>query len=1345
MSMDGQMRRERSALLFVPSSPTASDGSEDEKDEPTTNEKRNWKALSMKVGCASTGMLLVLYMVRYALPLTIRWLVRLLSLVSVLAFMLAVRMLSPEIAGYAMSELVSRLGLFGEVDLKFEGVRVVPWIEFARTRKSEDDEPLLARPRARYVDSEGNELGGGQEARSKTPATTNTPLFGAKLLSKKDLGGGETSMSELPRPNASSSSIEDGTKSMTVTNRAVPWWRRLIETSRLSIEVRCKKFSMSNPRNSVDWCRDRFVQGTDIEVTLSMTLSDFFQLKDLVTYWSWRPRDQPIRPMDDGGNLPFGAVRDPATRSVRNRVMLGVIDIEKFELCDAEVAFEQCEGSLNSAAVGSALARGEIKFAAYKGNKAAKLVRERKFNRVQVDVIAARDLDQAFPKGGPHRGLFSLVPGMLGRNTNAHYAPSTFARVQARGQSRQSRTVIMNTAPVFGYKPEPMVVSDPSTVVHVMILDEAHFGDSLVGQFATTLKQLVLDPRAIDGGQGLSVEDVHGEDDEGTYIERSGWVPLRDTKWRPFNVPRFREPNRDCVLHQVNYPTDDAAARQEEVSDSCLREEPFAGYPAVMLKIRWYHSDDVADVDESGSLTALEHMKINSAETAARCGSIDNIRSMLATFPFWLDCRGGFKINGRATAHVRDLFLGNEGALERRRRKRADKRLTNADWRYALRRAISLSRIEVPFPSGPDEHGHRYKMVWCPQKMAMVPSVEEKRGFLTVESAFTRLIRGLAERVLASGRVGASLGHIVSAVSYGATHVNNPTMNALRAVDVEDDEEAENKRRKELSTFELAKKTATATKVPFGALRGYRSDRQFAIMVGMIKRSHKRMDARAIEDVVKPVRAAGILMKSSNPPGSRHRRWKAYRCVLRGATMFYFEVAGAIGPKSGVRRGEDHVIDLHRVVVDAGEPMPDDDRKITEVPPEPLLVKLFFPSEAATRCEMEVGIRLDSGVVHTVFFTIPKELYAASAVGALKHSRWASVGEDPEALRNTIVHERGAQEAKAEDESLPRTVVRIEAVAWDDEAYEAMERNLTDSLRDWRDAIVAAVTTERMRARQEIARIIKDYRRSQEKILLGFQRVDDEEKAVVPERLKEPAEIVPDRGDDYLDRTLAEEKNANGDEEFKDAISDRRGSSQPKVPEPEEDEPIYGPVQCTCRPPAPPNERKKSYPVNGAWSLIKRGRQLDTLLEVEGVSFGARMLLSSAASTVWIHVEPSGRACIHTVDGFLAHRFVGPLNADVRTKKISDEKRSPVVLDRVIMSKDGVCLRMTQKSPVSGHKFFTTEWIVKHGGRFMEVRTRWIHASVEKYGTLFSRGGDYDTYERATGARALRIELEAAG
>ncbi|KAJ8601220.1 hypothetical protein CTAYLR_003292 [Chrysophaeum taylorii] len=1327
------VRRQRSAVLVVPASPTSTVGDEEVGQRGLLKTTTRLRLLVVLVGVVAAGVVVI--------PILIRWARVGLWIASLAGCHLIFRFVAPEVLGIALSFVVTKIALFDEVDMVFTGVRIVPWIELHHARESEDDEPFLARPRARFIDADGNEVEASFRSLNSffgsglwpVPATLrervqhlarglrHQPSQHPRHYPRQSSPTRDSSSSSFSSEATPDPSVRDSGCLFHVMSRAVPRWRQMAELSRLCVEVRVKKFVMGNPRNSSDWCRDRFCVATDVEVVLSMTLGDVAQLPCLTRYWSWRPRDQPIRPADDGGGLSFGAVRDPQTHTMRNRVMLGVIDVDKFSLCDAEVAFEQCEGRLNCVALGTALARGEIKAAAWKGHRAARACYSGKLNRLRVDVLAARDLDKTRQQRG------STTNGAAA-NT---FVPSTFAHVRARMQQRRSRTVIRNADPVFGYEPEPMVATDPSTVVHIVIFEEARFGDTVVGQWATTLKQLVLEPHLADGGKGLDAADVLGnerENDEygsGPYVERKGWVPLRDVKWRPFDVPRFRAPNRDCTTIMNRLELDGVDA---EVFDSSLADAPPLGYPAALIRIRWERSEDIADVDESKTLTALEHMKLNTAETACRIGCVDNVRAMLSTFPFFFDCRGGFKITGRAVAHIRDLFLGNEGSLERMRRKRPDLKLTNADWRLARRQAIVLSRIEVAFPSSPDEHRHRYGYVATPQDGSLeVPVVEERRGFLTLETATTRLVRGLIERVLASGRVGASLGHIVSAVSYGAVMglTTNGGTRSSSTVDADDD--------KKISTFELAKRTSRASRVPFGALRGYRSDRQFALLLGLYRHSYKRMDARSYEDLSKPVRAAGILMKSSKQRhGHRNRKWKPYRCVLRGATLFYFEIAGAKGPKSNVRRGEDRAIDLHRVVADltADEPIPNADGEIVAVPAEPVMVRLEHnPSE--DRDEIELGIRLDNGGVHSTFLAVPPEVASLASVGALHRQTRAVLtqeeNDDDDGGGGPLV----VPEAEAAVD-----FEQIEAVGWDKDAYAAVSLCLTRSIRDWRDAIVAAVWDERLKAREEIGRIIIEYHRSQQRFLAHD---------ATPAPINNGDEKTPHGDDDDDDddgKCLRREAKKAKNEEGK--VEDVKAPAHPAARDVEAP-PLESVVVAStaCCAPAPVLAQRDDFPVNGAWHLVKRGHQLDTLLEVEGVSFGARMLLSAATATVWIHVDSNRRAHIHMQDGFMAHRFMGPLDHALETRKISTNKKSPIVIDKVTMSPDGRRLRLEQISPVTHTIFYTTEWTCT-ARDVLERRTRWSHADIERHGTLFTRGGDFDCYERARGDHAVRIELAAA-
>lgn len=883
--------------------------------------------------------------------------------------------------------------------------------------------------------------------------------------------------------------------------RVTPWF----DAWRLRIEIRCSRISFGNPKNSSDWCRSDFVVATDLLIDVAMPLRHVLRLPWLFEVWSPRPRDQ------------------------RSGEKLGVLTLERFEMETAEVAFEQCEGRLNVAAIETRLAKGQV---------------NTNFNRLRVEVLAARDLAKT----------------------------STYARVSLRAQQRRSRTIVMHSAPVFAYSPEPMYVTDPSSVLHIAVFEESYLGDSIQGQWATTLKRLVLDPENADGGKGFKrvVDDAY---------EWRGWLPLRDAKWRSFAQPD-------------------------------LRDAPKPGYPAVLVKIRWERDPTVSpEFDENCVLTALEHIKLNASESSMRIGNYDNVSAMLAAFPYWIDAVGGFKINGRVTAHFRDLYLGNVGDLERRRNRRGG-HLTESDWKTVNKGGITLNKVHVVLPNTLNPQGA------SDERPSFFKKKVESPGLLTLDAAFTALIKGCFDCVLSSGKVAPSIAKVISALSYRALqpgtivkHVVPP----LRHRDDDEDNSVASDDSEDNDVKKLAKGRARARRVPFKGFHGYRSDRQLSVLLGFANPSHKRMDARVIEDLTKPIAACGVLFKTSKPPGAVGRRWKPYRCVLRGATLFYFEIAG---PTSQRRRGEDLVIDLHRIVADVPFRLDDSQRKRSSTS---LLVKVN--KSRSGKEEIFLGTRLDGGAIHHTYLRVPTR-----------------VDDEPKFM---------------------------EALAWDDEATQRLRTPST--LEEWHGAIVDAVCAERARARAEIAKIERDYNSKY--------------------RFESSRSFHDDR---------------------------RRSRSVAKI--------------------SP--ERTRASGLNGAWELARRGGGLDSILAAEGLSFGARVLMSASAATLWISVDDV-RAVIHVHDGLVSHRFAGPLNQAVQVHKFARDS-SFVVLDTVSLEDDGHKLVLRQSLPATRKDVFCQfEW--KLGANGLEQ----TYNRFDAQGNRLSIGVP-DEFRPAAPERAIKIELAAA-
>jgi len=330
--------------------------------------------------------------------------------------------------------------------------------------------------------------------------------------------------------------------------RLAAWFARGDGAWRLHARLDVALFRFGQPRvDGVDWARDEdhawchtdLLSASDVAVEASMLPREFLRLPLLFSRWRATPKAQPPRPTADGGDAPFGAVLNPATGCWQHRSPLGTIRVEQVSLGEVSLAFEHTRQRLNVCAVGDALARGEVRAAARRRRcPRARALVARKFNRLAVEVVAARHLDRAAE----------------GRDRL-----NTFAVVQVVAQQRRSRTMMMNGDPVYAFRPEdPFVLTEPSTCVHVALYDENYVGDALLGQWTTTAKWLALDPTYADGGLGVAADG--GDVNDG--LGWAGWVPLRDGKWRPFDAPGA-----------------------PKTSD--LRGAPAPGYPAVQLRLRW--------------------------------------------------------------------------------------------------------------------------------------------------------------------------------------------------------------------------------------------------------------------------------------------------------------------------------------------------------------------------------------------------------------------------------------------------------------------------------------------------------------------------------------------------------------------------------------------------------------------------------------------------------------------------------------------------------------------------------------------------------------------------------------
>ena len=458
--------------------------------------------------------------------------------------------LAPELTGQALSWVITEVAMYGRVEIVFKGIRIVPWVAIDDGAGDECMEPCVARPKTCFIpghtvaDDTSSVGSSRHQHRSKRKSWPRRMLTWQMKSDQHQ----EHSPMMMQRPTTDEaeedpSSKDDMLRLMMLRKEkrctmCLQLVRRLLR-SRICLEIRIKEFVFKNPRR-YGFCRDRFVTASDVEIAVSAAVEDLLRIRELLTGWSWRPRDQPVRRQRDGGGLTEGVVRDPTTKTWRNRRVLGVLDIDRFDVCDAEIAFERAKKKLNVCAIGEALANGEMQRAAARTSSpeamAANFVVTQRPTRLRVDVVAARHLDAA--SGMMHRGD-AVGPRSTGRRfkNDRFAAPSCFARILVRGQERRSQTILRSANPSFRYEPsEAFYVDDPSAVIHVGIFEEGKLGDYLIAQFATTLKQLILEPDAVDGGRSALEKN-----DDDKILDRRGFLPLRDPKWRVFTNVEIAE------------------------------------------------------------------------------------------------------------------------------------------------------------------------------------------------------------------------------------------------------------------------------------------------------------------------------------------------------------------------------------------------------------------------------------------------------------------------------------------------------------------------------------------------------------------------------------------------------------------------------------------------------------------------------------------------------------------------------------------------------------------------------------------------------------------------------------
>jgi len=1375
--------------------------------------------------------------------------------------------LLPEALGKTLSWLVSGVAMFGQIDMVFKGVRIFPWIAIDEGRDA-SMEPCVSRPKTCYVPSStapASSSGQRNNALSSSRDGRPTRFFSSRRRQRKEPlhhDDDDDDLTMLVPPEAAGAATTTTTTTTTTTctpkttttttttccERWKAFLRRVLR-SRVCLEIRIKEFAFHNPK-FYGFCRERFVTASDVEIVVSTSVEDFLRLRFLFRAWSWRPRDQPVRRSRDGGGLTYGVVRDPATKTWRNRRMLGVLDLERFDVCDAEIAFERANKKLNICAIGEALARGELRrhclsveeassessslssssksssstvtaaAATPPSRRAAFFVTKRKPTRLRVDVLAARHLDSA--SGAAHRLDPGSRPTSVGRRfkTDRFAAPSCFARILVRGQERRSRTILRSANPSFRYEPsEAFFVDDPSAVVHVGIFEEGPFGDNLVAQFATTLKQLILDPSAVDGG-----EDALEIKDDDAIVDRKGFVPLRDAKWRVFTNVEFAEPERVCdkpedveFVDHTTFKTTTPPGMTARISQSsssssskrphsggavaptaettqvpsstsnlsgggcgqsvgeAARSPPAPGYPAVLIRIRWDAPETPLAEPE---MTTMEQLKINSFETAARCGQVDAVRAMLATFPYWLDVRGGFRLRGEASISISDLFLGKgQGTLERRRAKHGGTLLPK-DWRAAKRNAIHITNIEVPFPvydassaaaqqttaAAAANHlpcggggGQR-----CPIEAAIasvfgttqVEDDDASAGGSTKSvgrTSSSSLVAESAERSSERSSSASSSSSVMAACSVaelpGLLTLDAATGTLIRGLVA---------RLVSVSRVSAAVGQIAAA-VGYGALSTTTTTLTTTLATTTATSEEKGPAAENPRSREVAVRRARALPTTGSKFGP-----------IAGGTRFHRQMylTLGLGRSNNYKKFDARGIeDAEKAVACHGILLKKSSKK-TSVPGSARWRPCSFELRGATLFYHKVSPSKDQRRIGDDYVVDLRRIVCTID----PHRKWDDdLPQDLRVAAKGDVLELGVRLGTGD---VGLVALRPSTMDPPDDDHDDLDdlrpSRPTSDVAVWRDKIVDAVLAARRAAKHEALHIVGQYARSQLDIL---KRALEDPKRLSPEEAINaplpPPPPPPLDSDDQASGEDTKEENL-----FPAAFSPppppqqrrprRQGQGRHAVVArtirsgtwSDDGDEAFARTRLRLsgrRSPPPPSAGKKAtvFPINGAYVMTRRGGQQDALFISESTSFSARTVASANVGHVFVDVLDAKRAVLYFDDGgFMPHRFVGALDTPTRTRFLADRPDNRlVVLDTLSLSNDGATLVLSIAAPETGSVFYRTEWRLARGkgpgskrGNVLEQRTRWTtHVNVATSSLLMKR--DYDLYERMSPEAASNLEL----
>eukprot|EP00633_Aureoumbra_lagunensis_P008064 CAMPEP_0197325098 /NCGR_PEP_ID=MMETSP0891-20130614/71484_1 /TAXON_ID=44058 ORGANISM="Aureoumbra lagunensis, Strain CCMP1510" /NCGR_SAMPLE_ID=MMETSP0891 /ASSEMBLY_ACC=CAM_ASM_000534 /LENGTH=935 /DNA_ID=CAMNT_0042818011 /DNA_START=1477 /DNA_END=4284 /DNA_ORIENTATION=- len=204
---------------------------------------------------------------------------------------------------------------------------------------------------------------------------------------------------------------------------------------------------------------------------------------------------------------------------------------------------------------------------------------------------------------------------------------------------------------------------DASAVIHVQLLETGHTGSTMIGQWMTTAKMMVLDRLNVFGRDLLTSQadgDIDTKRFPGIHVPSyslSGKMALRDKKWLPWL--KTTKHQSDTMLESSLSPR---SARR--VREAASRAVPVAQLPEIDLELCYFHDPTPNGLTQDQvlayrPLTALEQLQMNSAETEKKLGNIAQVEKMLEDFPLLFDVRA-LEVS-HINIYLRPLFSGYRG------------------------------------------------------------------------------------------------------------------------------------------------------------------------------------------------------------------------------------------------------------------------------------------------------------------------------------------------------------------------------------------------------------------------------------------------------------------------------------------------------------------------------------------------------------------------------------------------------------------------------------------------------------------------------------------------------------